>query len=52
MTTIVCLNLIDKYELDKGIILIYIDIAIRVSRTSSLLNGTSAQLKYGKWLKL
>ena len=52
MTTIIALNIIDKYELDRGKETYYKEIAIRVSKASSLLSGTSAQLKFGKWLKL
>lgn len=29
-----------------------LEIAVRISRNSSALNGTTAHLKYGKWLKL
>ena len=52
MTTIIALNIIDKYELDRGNLIPILEIAIRVSKTSALLTGTSAQLKFGKWLKL
>lgn len=52
MTTILTLNLIEKYGLDKCIYLWYVEIAIRVSRTAALNNGTSAQLKHGKWVRL
>ena len=52
MTTILSLKLIERYSLDNGITFFIQDIAIRISRSSAILNGTTAQLKHGKWLRL
>lgn len=52
MTTLLTLNLIEKYGLDRCNSFFYSEIAIRVSRSSSLINGTSAQIRHGKWMKL
>lgn len=52
MTTILTINLMEKYGLDKGKIYLIVEVAIRVSRTSTTFNGTSAQLKHGKWVRL
>ena len=46
------MNLIERYSLDKCTFLVTSEIAIRISRSSSILNGTTAGLKYGKWLRL
>lgn len=31
---------------------VYVEIAVRVSKCAATLNGTSAQLKQGKWVRL
>ncbi len=52
MTTILTINLIQRYGLDKGKFLLKIEIAIRVSKNASAMSGTTAQLKYTKWVRL
>lgn len=52
MTTILSINLIEKYGLDRGNVGLSLEIAVRVSKSSVLLNGTSAQLKHSKWVRL
>ena len=52
MTTIVAINLLEKYCLDKCNYFCTLETAIRISKTSAALNGTTAQLKFGKWLRL
>lgn len=52
MTTILSLNLIQRYSLDKGTASLTPDIAVRISRSAAILTGTTAQLKHGKWVRL
>ena len=52
MTTILSLKLIRRYSLDRCTFFLTVEIAIRISRNSSMLGGTTAQLKFGKWLRL
>jgi len=52
MTTILTINLIEKYGLDKCTFFFTLEIAVRVSRNAATINGTSAQLKQGKWVRL
>ena len=53
MTTVVVLSLIEKYAMDKGNgLVLFLEVIIKVSKTASQLNGTSAQLKYNTWVKV
>jgi D-alanyl-D-alanine carboxypeptidase len=42
----------EKYGLEKGTLFFSIEVAIRVSKTCTAFNGTSAQLKHSKWVRL
>jgi D-alanyl-D-alanine carboxypeptidase len=42
----------DKYGLERGTPSTNAEVGIRVSKTSITLNGTSAQLRQGKWMRL